>query len=293
MMAAFHPLRLPPTVRTDVTNFMLKLACPELLYAFMFCGTRLVQCVRPRRFTLDPVDYHVLINFVRNSTSYRSADTKDKNESEEISGTWTPICLPMFDEKGFLHALIYYISEDILLVLLSTKVDAYRSMAERAKALEKALTKNHVIEEIKREYSVPSFSVPSILSEKEEVYHFVFRSTHLRQVIYPSFGRYSSPSKQKRLLRVYQKLRTTARNNMSCNDYYNPPNANGEAQSQVLYQTSQYETVVSFITRKFELYVTVSASQTKSLAMKSCLSVLQWISSNEPDLFIPSFPSWS
>jgi len=287
MMNAFEPLPLDPNIRSTVASLMLKMACPELLYAFLFCGTRLVQCIRPRRFTLDPVDYHVIINFVRNSTSARSVCT------------WTPICLPMFDERGFLHALIYYLSEDILLVLLSTKVDAYYGMSERATRFEADLKSCDAFKHIAAAAAIPSFHVSKVRVEKENLYHFVYRSTALRQVVCPLLeDRYASPKEQKRLLRVYQKVRQQTRTmaypggNLNL-AYALSGGGVGEYASKVLYQSSKFETVVGFVTRSFELFVTVSPTESKSIAMKACLSVLQWISEYEIVLFIPSFPSWS
>jgi len=264
---------------------MVKMACPELLYAFLVSGTRLVECVRPRRFTLDPVDYHVIINFIRNSTSSHSICT------------WTPICLPMFDERGFLHALIYYLSEDTLLVLLCTKVDVYYSMSDRATRLHNEFKSKHVMEAITAAASAPSTSLSSL--GVENLCHFVYRNTRCRQVVFPAFeGRYSRPKEQKRLSRVYQKIRYQARAMGNGGSSLNIAHAlgggtNSDSVSKVLYQTSQYETVVAFVTRSFELFVTVSPTESKSIAMKACLSVLQWISTHEPELLISSFPSWS
>ena len=151
------------------------------------------------------------------------------------------------------------------------------------------------MEAITRESFAPSFTVASIGSESANIYHFVFRSSILRQVISPPMeGRYASPDEQKRLLRVYQKVRQNA-HNMSHYEDTDPSTAGTAADGglQVLYQTSAMETVVALITRKFELFVTLSATESKSIAMKSCLAVLQWISSREPELFIQTFPTWS
>jgi len=89
MLNAVHPLPLPANVRANVEAALAAAACPELLFAVLISGFSLVHMARPRRFTLDPVDLHILMNFVNSSTSFRT------------NRSWTPLCLPMFDDKVY------------------------------------------------------------------------------------------------------------------------------------------------------------------------------------------------
>lgn len=274
MMGAIEPVPLAPAVRGAVAAALARAACPELLYAFLFCGTRLVQCVRPRRFTLDPVDFHVLVNFIRTSTSERS------------SRTWTPICLPAFDERGFLHAFVYHVAADTILVLLSTKVDAYYRMAACAQRIEADLAAARVLDALAAAAAHPPLAALAALDQNLQ--HFVYRSTALRQIVVPALeGPYAAPREQKRLLRVYQKARQETRALAA--------DAPGDAPlpSKVYYKSSRYETVVSFVTQTGELHVAVCPSASKSLALKAAALVLRWVADREKELFIPSFPFWS
>lgn len=52
------------------------------------------------------------------STTFRSAES------------WTPLCLPKFNSKGFLHAYICYIERDVCLLMISTDKDRFFDLSE-------------------------------------------------------------------------------------------------------------------------------------------------------------------
>ena len=61
------------------------------------------------------VDIHVIFNLVDASTSFRSAES------------WTPICLPKFNDTGFLHAYVCYLPDNsqACLLLVSTNREKF------------------------------------------------------------------------------------------------------------------------------------------------------------------------
>lgn len=277
MLGAIAPVPLAPALRAAVGAALARAAAPELLYALLFCGTRLVQCVRPRRFTLDPVDFHVLANFVRTSTSERS------------SRTWTPICLPAFDERGFLHALVYHLAPDTILVLLGTNVDAYYRLSDAAARVEAALVAAGALPALAA--AAARAPLADLRALDQNLQHFVYRSTALRQIVVPALeGPYAAPREHKRLFRVYQKARQETRALAADVPSYD---AASPLPSKVYCKSSRYETVVSFVTQTGELYVAVNPAASKSLALKAAAKVLRWVADNEKELFISPFPVWS
>ena len=44
--------------------------------------------------------------------------------------SWTPLCLPKFNSKGFLHAYICYIAKDVSIVMISTDKDRFFELSE-------------------------------------------------------------------------------------------------------------------------------------------------------------------
>lgn len=64
------------------------------------------------------IDLHLILNFVNTCTAFRTSET------------WTPLCLPRFDDSGFLHAYVCFIATDICLVLISTNPEEFYKMSE-------------------------------------------------------------------------------------------------------------------------------------------------------------------
>ncbi len=58
-------------------------------------------------------DLHLIANFVNSSNAFKASES------------WTPICLPKFNDTGFLHAYVCFIATDVCLVLISTKQDSF------------------------------------------------------------------------------------------------------------------------------------------------------------------------
>lgn len=79
---------------------------------------QLVAVVRMKGIALHPSDLHILINLVECNPSFRNADN------------WIPICLPHFNDTGFVHAFISYLWEGspACLILLSVERSAFDAL---------------------------------------------------------------------------------------------------------------------------------------------------------------------
>lgn len=66
------------------------------------------------------IDIHLIFNLVDASTSFRSAES------------WTPICLPKFNDTGFLHAYVSFFpnNSSACLLLLSTDKEQFFELKE-------------------------------------------------------------------------------------------------------------------------------------------------------------------
>ena len=69
---------------------------------------------------LSSSDVHLIFNLVNASTSFRSAES------------WTPLCLPKFNDTGFLHAHVSYLPNDspACLLLISTDKEKFFALQE-------------------------------------------------------------------------------------------------------------------------------------------------------------------
>mmetsp|Transcript_21017 Transcript_21017/g.35734 ORF Transcript_21017/g.35734 Transcript_21017/m.35734 type:complete len:376 (-) Transcript_21017:27-1154(-) len=262
---AVHCARLPPPARAVVGQAMAAAAHPQLLFAIMCANMRLVHLVRPKRFVLHPLDLHLVMNFVSSSTSFRS------NEC------WTPICLPQFNDRGFLHAHVCYISQDVCLVLVSAAADAFFDLAQCKSKIVTSLNAHGALQAIQTAAETPSFAVsdtgvPGLL-------HFVYKSCATNQFTSASVGApYIDRHERKRLFRLYQHVFAAMRDR-------NPPH-------KVYYHTTEKETIVGWVTGTFELYAVFGPLEAKSATIKACNGLLRWIKRNEESLFILSSPVW-
>ena len=80
---------------------------------------------------LPSSDIHLIFNLVNASTSFRSAES------------WTPLCLPKFNDTGFLHAHVSYLPNDspACLLLISTDKEKFFGLQE---CQQKIFEVNHV-----------------------------------------------------------------------------------------------------------------------------------------------------
>lgn len=98
MLNAIQCLQMPPAARAAIGQALLLARMPDLLYAMIIYKQRLVTLVRPQHHSLHPSDLHLLFNMMESSTSYRN-----------VPESWSPVCLPKFNPKGFLYAHVSFL----------------------------------------------------------------------------------------------------------------------------------------------------------------------------------------
>jgi hypothetical protein len=93
-----------------------------LLYSLILAGPELhpVTLLRPKKHSIHPTDLHLLLNLIRSSPALRQVD----NES------WLPICLPKFNQEGFLHVYVTFVREGVGLVWVSSDKGAFEELRE-------------------------------------------------------------------------------------------------------------------------------------------------------------------
>lgn len=73
----------------------------SILYGMLIVKNQLITILRPRKHSFHPSDLHLIFNMINSSSSFRAAPE-----------SWMPICLPKFNDKGFLHAygILFFVS---------------------------------------------------------------------------------------------------------------------------------------------------------------------------------------
>lgn len=139
LTGAVGTVPLEPTLREDVARTLAALCNPtsgssggaegassqpptatamrgRLLYGVLLCGRRLAALVQPQEahLQLRGSDLLLLINFVAATPSFR-----------QQAESWTPLCLPRFNDTGFLYAYVGYLdaAAEVALLLVSANDD--------------------------------------------------------------------------------------------------------------------------------------------------------------------------
>jgi len=265
LLNSIHCLRLDINVRNTISNVIQLAETKDLLYAMVIAKYQLVNLIRPRKYILQPADLHLIMNFVNSSTSFKNSES------------WTPICLPKFNDQGYLHAYVYYLAEDICLLLISTQAESFYQLSGCKNSIVTGLNKFKVLDQITKaiqanSYSVSEIGFPSLL-------HFVYKSNNACQCTAPRFEvPYIDRHDQKQLIRLYQRVHARVHRFKSPHKVY--------------YQVTETETVVGWVTSGFELYATFGPLEPKSSCIKGCNQILNWIKNEENNLFILNSPIW-
>lgn len=301
LLNCVHGLRLSSSLRLAIGNTLLQSRRGDLFYAIMLARGQLVQLLRPRSFILYPPDLHLIINFVTSSdASFRTSEAQ-----------WTPICLPMFNDRGFLHQYISYLSDDVALLLLSSKAEDFYTMQQSKDAIVDSMRASGALENLtaqlaRQYYAVKDVGVPGLL-------HFLYKSLSTSQMTAPLPGPpYSTRDEQKRLFRLYEHVyRRTHPSPVSSTAFAMEPtpmtgsssvspgvgtagtiSAHSPLTHRVFYHVSEKETVVAWTTAGFELYATFGPLESKSVCIRGCNQLLKWIKQEESSLFILDSPVW-
>ena len=90
------------------------------MYCLLLAGSELnlVTLLRPRKHSIHPTDLHLLLNLIRSSPALQEVD----NES------WLPICLPKFNQEGFLYVYVTFIRPALGLVWVSSEKGAFEEL---------------------------------------------------------------------------------------------------------------------------------------------------------------------
>ncbi|CAG8624128.1 27123_t:CDS:10 [Dentiscutata erythropus] len=246
MFSSIQCVRMNKDLRDKVGSIMQSIKPQDLLYAMLITNNKLITLLRPKKHSLHPADLHLVFNMVNGSSTFRSVES------------WTPICLPKFNNKGFLHAYVCYITSNVCLLFISPDKDKFFECSEAKNLLKEELSDCNALQEIEEAsqnegYSIADIGVPGLR-------HFIYKSrTHVQYTSPTLVAPYSDPRKRQKPLKVH---------------YYVSPN----------------ETILGWLTSSFELYAAFGPLISKSALTSSSHTLLRWIKKEEESLFIVSSP---
>ncbi|SCV72231.1 BQ2448_4925 [Microbotryum intermedium] len=271
-----------------------------LLYAFVISSGQIVTLLRPARHTIHPTDLHLLLSTISSSTTFQAPDSE----------SWIPICLPRFNNKGFLHAYISNLTQETGIVLVSAERDGFEGVKAWGEEVKRTLKAKKLLDNIEepkikrlQEYSLMDLAVPGLR-------HFLYKARPYVQITNPVWeGEYETDRNRvryaeakfeglllevdgtillflRRLITLYQRLYDAL--------HVRPAYAGGvnRPPAKLMYLRTEYEAVLGWTTSSFELYLAVSPLLPKTASVSAARAVIKWVKGEENRLFLTSAPSF-
>ncbi|XP_068598851.1 vacuolar fusion protein MON1 homolog B [Brachionichthys hirsutus] len=277
LLEAVHCLPLASSLRDSLSQILQKAITPNLVFSILIAKNQLLTIVQEKTVIedtrLEPADVHLLLNLIGASSAFQAGEI------------WTPICLPLFNPDCYFYAYISYLDPPectVCLLLLSTDKEAFYAVAECKRKIEEAMVAHDSLSLIA---TVQSYSVSQV--GVSDLRHFMYKPfdvpdnyRQLTQFTSPEMeAPYSSAEEKMRLLDLYRcmhsRMHSTSR------------------PLKLIYHVAERETLLAWVTSKFELYTCFSPLVTKTCAITAITKLLRWIKKEEERLFIRHPPKYS
>ncbi|KAK9470584.1 trafficking protein Mon1-domain-containing protein [Dipodascopsis tothii] len=260
LLNAIECLRLRNSTRDRINISLLKGRTPSLLYGLVVADGRLVSVIRPKRHSLHPPDLQVIFSMLFHNTTFH-----DGREH------WLPICLPKFNDRGFLHAYIVFFRPKIALVLISANKDAFFELRSSKESILHNFEDNDCIRSMEAAVNIGRFRTADIGAP--ELHHFLYKSRSNVQFVMPNYDPYFSDAKGRHhLMCLYRRLHAAIHTKRT--------------HLKVLYSNGGPLLALAWATRSFEVYCVANSSASKAILSQGLDSAVSWIRREESRLFI-------
>lgn len=265
LLGSVRCLPLDPQLRADVTAVLHGVHTADLLYSLLVSRHQLVSLVRPKRHPLHSDDLLLVLNLVNSNRSFR------------FSETWSPMCLPSFNDRGFLYAHVSFLSDDVCLLLVATKDDTFPVLREFKEVIERGLVGLGLFGAVaaahKTPYTAADLGVPGLR-------HFLYKARATNQYTTPAHAApYTRREDQKRLYRAYQQ------------SYYKVHRQVSKPH-QLHYSASDSEAILAIVTKEYELYAAFGPMTPKHVMVAAAANIAKWVKREEDKIFINGAPTW-
>ncbi|XP_064495126.1 vacuolar fusion protein MON1 homolog B isoform X2 [Pseudopipra pipra] len=276
LLGAARCLPLPGGLRRAVSGALRRAAAaarPAPALAVLAAHGRLVTAARQRALAeggrLCASDLHLLLNLLGSGAG--------------AGEVWTPVCLPRFNPDGYFYAYAARLGEEeeegVTLILLSTEREGFYAAAACRQQLEDTLRAQGWLAELGAAVQGGAGYGPS-RAGAPELRHFLYKPLEgpeemqqLPQFTSPELEEpYTSEEEQHRLFDLYHYLHSRV---------HSP-----QRPLRLLYHVAEKETLLAWVTSKFELYSCFSPLVTKAGAIAVLTKLLRWLKKEEDWLFI-------
>lgn len=278
LINATQCLPLEPAIRSMTGTYLQGIKSEDLVYALLIADGKLVNFVQPKRHPLKPEDLQLILNFLESSGTFRTNET------------WVPICLPKFNDGGYLYAYLCYLNESTCLVLISTvrNSEKFYELAEWKQKIDKSLRAAGALEAItksvsRESYTASAVGVPGLVS-------FLYRHNALHQFTAPSLDPpYHTPAEQAKILRRYQKLYGKVLERPPCGtegEGGKPPLPEHPYTLRQHWDANDRESSLVWVTSDVLLFILFEPWVARPQAVHAANDILKWVKSRDSNLFV-------
>ncbi|KAM5263483.1 vacuolar fusion protein MON1 homolog B isoform 2-T2 [Ctenodactylus gundi] len=285
LLGAVRCVPLARPLRDALGTLLRRCTAPGLALSVLAVGGRLITAAQERNVLaecrLDPADLQLLLDWV-GAPAFAAGEA------------WAPVCLPRFNPDGFFYAYVARLdSMPVCLLLLGTHREAFHAMAACRRLVEEGMRTLGALRALgeaasfsnAQTASAPAYSVQAVGAPG--LRHFLYKPLdipdHHRQL--PQFtspeleAPYSKEEERQRLSDLYHRLHARLHS--------------ASRPLRLIYHVAEKETLLAWVTSKFELYTCLSPLVTKAGAILIVTKLLRWVKKEEDRLFIRYPPKYS
>uniref|UniRef100_A0A2I3HEV5 Vacuolar fusion protein MON1 homolog n=1 Tax=Nomascus leucogenys TaxID=61853 RepID=A0A2I3HEV5_NOMLE len=277
LLGAVRCVPLARPLRDALGALLRRCTAPGLALSVLAVGGRLITAAQERNVLaecrLDPADLQLLLDWV-GAPAFAAGEA------------WAPVCLPRFNPDGFFYAYVARLDAmPVCLLLLGTQREAFHAMAACRRLVEDGM---HALGAMRAlgeaasfsntsSTSAPAYSVQAV--EAPGLRHFLYKPLMGEAQLPHLEAPYSREEERQRLSDLYHRLHARLHST--------------SRPLRLIYHVAEKETLLAWVTSKFELYTCLSPLVTKAGAILVVTKLLRWVKKEEDRLFIRYPPKYS
>ncbi|OBS80250.1 hypothetical protein A6R68_21547 [Neotoma lepida] len=285
LLGAVRCVPLARPLRDALGTLLRRCTAPGLALSVLAVGGRLITAAQERNVLaecrLDPADLQLLLDWV-GAPAFAAGEA------------WAPVCLPRFNPDGFFYAYVARLdSMPVCLLLLGTNREAFHAMAACRRLVEDGMHNLGALRTLGEAASftngpaasAPAYSVQAVGAPG--LRHFLYKPLDIPDQ-HRQLPQFTSPELEAPYSREEERQRLS--------DLYHRLHARLHSTSRplrLIYHVAEKETLLAWVTSKFELYTCLSPLVTKAGAILVVTKLLRWVRKEEDRLFIRYPPKYS
>lgn len=298
LLGALECLRLRKSQRATITHTFLKQRSDKLLYGLIVAGGRLVSVIRPRKHSLHPSDLQLISNMLFESGGIKAGGGEN----------WIPLCLPAFNNSGYLYMYVSFFAAEeydvgtktktpasaatttasapapktddggIAIVLISPDKESFFDLKEMREKVAQNLARNGSLALIRAAMAAGRPQVADIVRRAGtavQISHFLYKSRANVQFAMSAETRALTGAPRearRRLMTLYHQLHAAVHAR--------------HAHLKILHCVGEDATSLAWVTPVFEFYCVAGPNASRAVVTQDANRIIQWAKREEERLFI-------